>query len=50
MGGPMVSYVTVEETTGVATIIMFAIYAPEDPQRNLLRDMEHLIYTTSQDF
>ena len=45
MGGPMVSFVNVDETTTVATVIMFAIYAPEDPQRNLLRELEHLMYT-----
>lgn len=45
MGGPMVSFVNVDETTNVATVIMFAIYAPEDPQRNLLRELEHLMYT-----
>ena len=45
MGGPMVSFVNVDETTNVATVIIFAIYAPEDPQRNLLRELEHLMYT-----
>ena len=45
MGGPMVSFVNVDETTNGATVIIFAIYAPEDPQRNLLRELEHLMYT-----
>ena len=45
MGGPMVCYVNVDNTTGKATVIIFALYAPEDPQRNLLRELEHLIYT-----
>lgn len=47
MGGPMVCYVNVDNTTNKATVIMFALYAPEDPQRNLLRELEHLIYTIS---
>ena len=45
MGGPMVAFVNVDDTTNMATVIMFAIYAPEDPQRNLLRELEHLMYT-----
>ena len=45
MGGPMVCFVNVDNATGKATVIMFALYAPEDPQRNLLRELEHLIYT-----
>lgn len=45
MGGPMVAFVNVNDTTNMATVIMFAIYAPEDPQRNLLRELEHLMYT-----
>ena len=47
MGGPMVCFVNVDNTTNKATVIMFALYAPEDPQRNLLRELEHLIYTIS---
>lgn len=47
MGGPMVAYVNVDAKTSKATVIIFALYAPEDPQRNLLRDLEHLIYTIS---
>ena len=45
MGGPMVAFVNVDNTTNIATVIMFAIYAPEDSQRNLIRDLEHLMYT-----
>lgn len=45
MGGPFVSYTTLDESVNELTTIMFALYAPEDPQRNLLREMEHLIYT-----
>ena len=46
MGGPMVAFVNVDHTSK-ATVIMFALYAPEEPQRNLLRELEHLIYTIS---
>ena len=45
MGGPMVCFVNVDNATGKATVIMFAVYAPEEPQRNLIRELEHLIYT-----
>ena len=45
MGGPMVAFVNVDAATSEAVVIMFALYAPEDPQRNLLRELEHLIYT-----
>ena len=46
MGGPFVGYVNVDSQTSQALVVMFALYAPEDPQRNLLRELEHLIYTT----
>lgn len=49
MGGPMVAFVNVDARTAKATVIMFALYAPEDPQRNLLRDLEHLVYTISKE-
>ena len=45
MGGPFVSYSTYDAATNEITTIMFALYAPEDRQRNLLREIEHLIYT-----
>jgi hypothetical protein len=45
MGGPFVSYVTVDAAASEALVIAFGLYAPEDPQRNLLRELEHLIYT-----
>ena len=49
MGGPMVAFVNVDAATAKATVIMFALYAPEDPQRNLLRELEHLVYTISKE-
>jgi hypothetical protein len=49
MGGPMVAFVNVDAATAKATVIMFALYAPEEPQRNLLRELEHLVYTISKE-
>lgn len=46
MGGPFVGYTTIDEKSSEALVVIFALYAPEDPQRNLLRELEHLIYTT----
>lgn len=45
MGGPFVSFSTYDEASNEITTIMFALYAPEDRQRNLLRELENLIYT-----
>lgn len=45
MGGPFVSYSTLDAATNRITTIMFALYAPEESQRNPLRELEHLIYT-----
>lgn len=45
MGGPFVSFSSVDEADDKILTIMFALYAPEDPQRNLLRELEHLFYT-----
>jgi hypothetical protein len=48
MGGPFVSFSTLDEASQQITTVMFALYAPEDPQRNLLRELEYLIYTTAE--
>lgn len=45
MGGVFTSYSTYNINTGKITTLLFAIYAPESPQRNMLREMEHLVYT-----
>lgn len=45
MGGPFVSFSTLDSDTNRITTIMFALYAPEEGQRNPLREIEHLIYT-----
>lgn len=46
MGGPYVSYTTLNRETSRLTTIVFALYSPEEGQRNPLREIEHLIYTT----
>ncbi|MBP3547611.1 MAG: DUF4837 family protein [Alistipes sp.] len=45
MGGPFVSFSSVDAEQKKILTVMFALYAPEDPQRNLLRELEHLFYT-----
>ena len=45
MGGSFTAYTIFDPTTSSATVIIFALYAPEDAQRNLMREMEALIYT-----
>lgn len=45
MGGSFTSYAIFDPATKRATVITFALYAPEDIHRNLMREMESLIYT-----
>ena len=45
MGGPFVAFENIDNAKGETMVVVFALYAPEDPQRNLLRELEHLIYT-----
>ena len=45
MGGPFVSFSTLDEERGIITTIMFALYAPEEHQRGLMGELEYLIYT-----
>jgi hypothetical protein len=45
MGGSFTAYTIFDPTTSSATIIVYALYAPEDAHRNLMREMEALIYT-----
>lgn len=46
MGGPFVSFSTLDEERGIVTTILFALYAPEEAQRGLMGELEYLIYTT----
>lgn len=45
MGGSFTAYTIFNPETSKATVIIFALYAPEDIQRNLMRELEALIYT-----
>ncbi|MBO7306561.1 MAG: DUF4837 family protein [Alistipes sp.] len=46
MGGPFVSFSTLDQERGIITTILFALYAPEEQQRGLMGELEYLIYTT----
>lgn len=46
MGGPFVSFSTLDQQRGIITTILFALYAPEEQQRGLMGELEYLIYTT----
>lgn len=48
MGGSFTSYAIFDRATKRATVITFALYAPEDIHRNLMREMEALVYTIKQ--
>lgn len=45
MGGSFTAYTIFDPATSTATVIVFALYAPEDSQRNLMHQLEDLIYT-----
>lgn len=45
MGGPFVSFSTLDEATQTIKTILFALYAPEEAQRGLMGELEYLIYT-----
>ena len=45
MGGSFTSYTIFDPATSRATVVVFALYAPEDAHRNLMHEMESLIYT-----
>jgi hypothetical protein len=46
MGGPFVSFSTLDQERGIITTIVYALYAPEEMQRGLMGELEYLIYTT----
>ena len=46
MGGPFVSFSTLDSETNTIKTIVFALYAPEEAQRGLMGELEYLIYTT----
>lgn len=45
MGGPFVSFSTLDEESQSIKTILFALYAPEEVQRGLMGELEYLIYT-----
>ena len=45
MGGPFVSFSTLDQETNTIKTIVFALYAPEEAQRGLMGELEYLIYT-----
>lgn len=46
MGGPFVSFSTLDPQSQTIKTILFALYAPEEAQRGLMGELEYLIYTT----
>lgn len=44
MGGPFVSYTTVNEKTGKVLTLDCYVYSPKHGKRNYLRALEHLVY------
>lgn len=46
MGGPFVSFSTLDKESNSIKTILFALYAPEEAQRGLMGELEYLIYTT----
>ncbi len=45
MGGPFVSYSTINTNTGEVITIDGYVYSPKNPKRNYLRGVEHLLYS-----
>lgn len=45
MGGPFVNYSTVDRATGRVIAFDCFVYSPKDPKRNLMRQLEHIVYT-----
>ncbi len=47
MGGPFVSFSTIDERTNEVITIDCYVYSPKDPKRNLKRGLEHLLFGVS---
>lgn len=45
MGGPFVSYATLDNATGRVVMIDCFVYSPKEPKRNFLRQLEHIAYS-----
>ena len=44
MGGPFVSYTTVNQATNEVVTLDCYVYAPKGDKRNMLRELEHFVY------
>lgn len=44
MGGPFVSYTTVNQATQEVITLDCYVYSPKNKKRNLLRDLQHMVY------
>lgn len=49
MGGPYVSYTTVNKATNEVVTIDCYVYSPKLAKRNMLRELQHLVYSVSFD-
>ncbi|MBR5877519.1 MAG: DUF4837 family protein [Alistipes sp.] len=49
MGGPFVSYTTVNKNTNEVVTIDCYVYSPKLAKRNMLRELQHLVYLASFD-
>lgn len=47
MGGPFVSYTTLDKESGKLITLDCYVYSPKDGKRNYLRALEHLVYCVS---
>lgn len=47
MGGPFVMHAFVNENTGMVVVVETFVYAPEMNKRNLMRNLESVLYTIS---
>jgi hypothetical protein len=45
MGGPFITYAFIDPETSRAVIVTGFVYAPRDDKRELLRQVETLMYT-----
>jgi hypothetical protein len=44
MGGPFISFTTVNAATREVVTIDCYVYSPKEKKRNLLRELQHLVY------
>ena len=44
MGGPFISFTTVNTATREVVTIDCYVYSPKEKKRNLLRELQHLVY------